>query len=70
MYLKTYGIKIMNSAFIGTKYESLMPLFTSPYYLVFSPDENVDKLLKISKKTPQLVLIGKFIINSEFLELN
>jgi large subunit ribosomal protein L10 len=60
MHLKQYGKKIVRMALEGTKYEPVLTLFTSRNFMVFSQDVQVSKLLKLNRKIPQLILMGKY----------
>lgn len=62
MYFKGYQSSILKLALKDSDYEVLLKLILPKMpvsYFVFSPDTNVSKLVKITKKTPQLILIGK-----------
>ena len=61
MYFKGYQPPILRIALKDSIYEPILQLVQKNLpvtYFVFSPDTNVDKLVKIAKKTPQLTLIG------------
>lgn len=60
MYLRTYGKKIVSMATKGTRYEAVNQLFTSQQNIIFGQPENADKLFKILKKTPQMVVMGMY----------
>lgn len=60
MHLRTYGKKIVNMAITGTRYEAVNHLFVSHQNIVFGQPENAAKMFKILKKTPQLVVMGKY----------
>lgn len=65
MHLKSYGRKIIGQAVEGTRYEAILPLFHSNHCIVFSPDQqNVNKLLRITRRVPQMVLLGGIVENS------
>lgn len=73
MQLKDYGKKIVNMAVEGTKFEAIVPLFDSHHCIVFSPEEQVSKLLRLTKKFPQMVLMAGIVQNrllsrNEFIE--
>ncbi|PSN48048.1 39S ribosomal protein L10 [Blattella germanica] len=57
MYLKQYGKKVLQLAVENTKYEAVLQLFTSHNFMVLSPEQKLGKLLKLSKKMPQMVLM-------------
>ncbi|KAF7996661.1 hypothetical protein HCN44_002307 [Aphidius gifuensis] len=69
MYLKYYGIKTMEAGLKGTKYENVLKLWGAPGNIVFSEQPKLDKLLKIMKKTPQVVLMAG-ILDGVLLNLN
>jgi hypothetical protein len=60
MYLKQYGKKVVRMALEETQYEPVLMLFTSRNFMVFSQDVQVSKLLKLNKRIPQLILMGKY----------
>lgn len=59
MYAKVYGNRLATMALKDTVYEPVLKLFSADVMLVFSPDTNVNELVKIAKKTPELILMGK-----------
>ena len=60
MHLKQYGKKIVRMALEETKYEPVLTLYTSRNIIVFSEEPQVAKLLKLKKRMPQFVLMGKY----------
>lgn len=60
MYLKQYGKKTVRMALKETKYEPVLTLFSSRNFMVFSQEPQVAKLLKLNRKMPQLILMGKY----------
>ncbi|GAB0087287.1 39S ribosomal protein L10, mitochondrial [Sergentomyia squamirostris] len=58
MHLKSYPKKAIHLALSGSRYEEILPLFEARCAVVFSPDGQPSKLLKVTKKTPHLILIG------------
>ena len=61
MYFKGYQPPILRIALTNSIYEPILQLVQKNLpvtYFVFSPETNVEKLVKIAKKTPQLALIG------------
>lgn len=75
MKLKVYGKKIMKLAIGGTKYEAILPLFDTKYCIAFSPEIKVNDVLKILKKTPQMVLLAgiaydQYLSKNEFVALS
>lgn len=61
MHLKAYSKSIINLALLGTKFESVLPLFNSSNRIVFSSEPNTKKLLKIAKKIPQMVVLAGIV---------
>lgn len=60
MHLKQYGKKIVRMALEETEYEPVLMLFTSRNFMVFSEEPQVTKLLKLKKRMPQFILMGKY----------
>jgi hypothetical protein len=60
MHLKQYGAKIVAMALEETNYEPVLTLFTSRNFMVFSEEPQVSKLLKLSRRMPQFVLMGRY----------
>lgn len=63
MHVKAYGKTILGKAMQGNQYEPLLPLFCSSNCIVFSEEPKIGQLLKIVKKTPQLILLGGVVEN-------
>lgn len=63
IFFKRYGKKIIKMAVDNTKYEAIVPLFDSCHCIVFAPQANVGTLLKITRKVPQMLLIGGILEN-------
>ncbi|CAK1550035.1 unnamed protein product [Leptosia nina] len=61
MHLRTYGKKIVSMATKGTRYENVNQLFTSHQNIIFGQPNKVDKMFKILKKTPQMVVMAGII---------
>ncbi|CAH0748861.1 unnamed protein product [Diatraea saccharalis] len=61
MHLRTYGKKIVNMAIKGTRYEAVNCLFTSHQNIIFGQPDKADKLLKVLKKAPQMVVMGGIV---------
>lgn len=57
--LVVYGKTTMKIALEGTPYEALLPFYVSHNAIAFSTETNIKKLLQITKKFPQLILLGK-----------
>ncbi|VVD01702.1 unnamed protein product [Leptidea sinapis] len=57
MHLRTYGKKIVSMATTGTRYEAVNHLFTSHQNIIFGQPDRANKMFKILKKTPQLVVM-------------
>jgi large subunit ribosomal protein L10 len=67
MYFRTYGKKTLKLALENTKYESVLDFYVSQNVTVFSPEPEIKKLLKLTKKFPQLVLLGMNVFEQIFL---
>jgi large subunit ribosomal protein L10 len=63
MHLRAYGMGIMQKAMIGSQYEVILPLFTAKNCIVFSEEPKIGQLLKIIKKTPQMILLAGVVEN-------
>lgn len=61
MQLKSYGKPLMQMALYNSRYKEMLPLFSTKNCIIFSQEQNVDKLLKISKKIPQLILLAGIV---------
>lgn len=59
MTLRSYGKKIVAMATTNTCYESVNKLFTSHQHIIFGQPENINKMFKILRKAPQLVIMGE-----------
>ncbi|XP_013182847.2 large ribosomal subunit protein uL10m [Amyelois transitella] len=75
MHLRTYGKKIVSMATKGTRYEAVNQLFTSHQNIIFGQPDKADKMFKILKKAPQLVVMAgiiqdKFMSKNELLEFS
>ncbi|XP_023234491.1 39S ribosomal protein L10, mitochondrial-like [Centruroides sculpturatus] len=66
MYLRHYNNSVMKLALQGTIYEAALCLVQSYSAYLFSPEPNVSRLLKLSKKMPQYILLAG-IIDNHFL---
>lgn len=66
MHLRHYNNSTVKLALQGTIYEAALNLVQSSSSYVFSAEPNVSKLLKVSKKMPQLILLAG-IIDNQFL---
>ncbi|XP_046828280.1 39S ribosomal protein L10, mitochondrial [Vespa crabro] len=69
MYLKTYGSIILDLALKDTTYKAISLLYQSPFFIIFSPENNVIDLLKILKKFSQVTLIAG-ILEGKLLSVN
>ncbi len=58
MQFKAYGKSILRKAMVGSQYQTLLPLFNAKNCMVFSPEAKISQLLKIVKRTPQLILLA------------
>ncbi|KPI98691.1 39S ribosomal protein L10, mitochondrial [Papilio xuthus] len=61
MHLRVYGKKIVKMATTGTRYEVVNCLFNSHQNIIFGHPESADKMFKILKKAPQLVVLAGII---------
>lgn len=59
----------MKLALTDTKYEATLPIFKSKYCILFGPENSIAKILKLTKKVPQLILIAG-IIDDRLLSKN
>lgn len=64
MQLKMYGSKIVRKAVEGSRYEAILPLFESQQCIVFSSEQKVSQLLKITRKVPQMLLLAGIVDNT------
>ncbi|XP_030384111.1 39S ribosomal protein L10, mitochondrial [Scaptodrosophila lebanonensis] len=64
MHLKSYGRKIIANAVGDTRFEAILPLFHSNHCIVFSADQRVGTLLRLTRKVPQMVLLGGIVENT------
>ncbi|CAD7079769.1 unnamed protein product [Hermetia illucens] len=64
MQLKSYGLAVIKNALENTKFEAVLSLFCSHHSIVFSSEAKVARLLRITKRTPQLILIGGIVENT------
>lgn len=64
MQLKVYGQKIVQKAVASSKFEAILPLFDSQQCIVFSPEQRVSQLLKITRKVPQMLLLAGIVDNT------
>lgn len=58
MRYKICGRQTLSLALQNTPYEAVLEMYTSHNVIVFGQDENVTKLLKVVRKTPEVVLLG------------
>ncbi|VEN45821.1 unnamed protein product [Callosobruchus maculatus] len=73
MHFKKYGKKTLEMAVKETPYEAVLDFYVSQNMTVFSPEPDIKKMLKISKKFPQLVLLaavyeGQFISKDDLMK--
>lgn len=62
--LKSYGGNIMRQALGGTKYENTLPLFDTPFCVMFAPEtKHVKDIQRVTKKVPQLILLAGVLEN-------
>lgn len=62
MHFKKYGRKTMAMAIQGTPYEAVLDFYVSQNIILFSPEPDIKKVLKISKKFPHIVILGEFVM--------
>lgn len=60
MFYKNYGKKTMEMAIKGTPYETVLDFYVSHNMTLFSPEPEIKKVIKMSKKYPQLIIIGRY----------
>ncbi|XP_018574938.1 39S ribosomal protein L10, mitochondrial [Anoplophora glabripennis] len=70
MHFKQYGKKTLEVAVKGTPYEVVLDFYVSQNMTVFSPEPDIKKMLNITKKFPQLILLagiyeGRFVSKDE-----
>lgn len=58
MLLTIYGKSTLKLALEGTPYEPILPFYISHNAILFCPQPDIKKLLKMSKRIPHLVLLG------------
>lgn len=63
MQFKAYGKRVMNLAIKDTKYENVLPLFDAKNCIVFSTEQKLKLLMKITKKVPQMILLAGIVEN-------
>ncbi|KAK5645937.1 hypothetical protein RI129_004401 [Pyrocoelia pectoralis] len=73
MHFQNFGRRTMEMAIKGTEYEAALALYVSRNFIVFSPEPEIKKLLNITKKFPQIILMagileGKFVNKDELLK--
>ncbi|KAJ8920969.1 hypothetical protein NQ315_015763 [Exocentrus adspersus] len=73
MYLRQYGKKTLDMAVRGTPYETVLDFYVSQNMLLFSPQPDIKKVLSITKKFPELILLaaileGRFISKDELMQ--
>lgn len=59
MHLEIYGKKTMKMALEGTPYETVLSFYNSHNAIIFSPEVDIKKCLKICKKYPSLIVLGR-----------
>lgn len=59
MQMEIYGRKTMKMALQGTPYEAVLSFYFSHNAIVFSPQADIKKCLKICRKFPSLLPLGK-----------
>ncbi|XP_036328571.1 39S ribosomal protein L10, mitochondrial-like isoform X1 [Rhagoletis pomonella] len=69
MHLKSYGKQIVHKAVEGTRFEAILPLFESKNCIVFSTEQRVGQLLRITRRVPQMILLAG-IVDERLLSRN
>lgn len=69
MHLKAYGKKIVQKAVEDTRFEAILPLFESNNCVVFSTQQQVSQLLRITRRVPQMLLMAG-IVDERLLSRN
>lgn len=60
---KMFGKKVVKQAIDESKFKKLLPLFETDNCMLFSAEQNIGDVLKILKKTPQIILLAGVIDN-------
>ncbi|KAK6192879.1 hypothetical protein SNE40_004276 [Patella caerulea] len=63
MNLVHFNNNLMRRAVTDSKYVNMLPLFIGHNYYIVSDDIQIKEMVKVTKKTPQLHLIGALIDN-------
>lgn len=58
MHLKAYSRSVMRMALADTRWANCLPLFDGKNCVVFSTEQKLPALLKISRRIPQMVLLA------------
>ncbi|XP_067624731.1 large ribosomal subunit protein uL10m [Eurosta solidaginis] len=69
MHFKAYGKQIMKTAVEGTQFEAILPLFENRTCIVFSTEQHVGQLLRITRRCPQMILLAG-IVDERLLSRN
>ncbi|XP_056640445.1 39S ribosomal protein L10, mitochondrial [Diorhabda sublineata] len=65
MELKKFEREMLSAAVSGTPYETVLDFYvTSNNMILFCPEPEVNKVLKISKKCPQLIMLAGILENT------
>lgn len=65
MELKMYERELLSAAILGTPYETVLDFYvTSKNMILFCPEPEVNKVLRISKKCPQLIMLAGILENT------
>lgn len=75
MHYKNFGHKTVELAVKNTPYETILDFYVSHNMTVFCKEPNIKKLLQITKKFPQLILLagiyeGKLLSKDELVHLS
>lgn len=69
IHVKIYGKAVLKQALEGTKFETVLPLFEARNCIAFSPNMEINKMLKAVRRTPQLILLAG-IVEDQLLSKN
>lgn len=58
MLLMVHARSTLKMALEGTPYEAVLPFYISHNAILFCPEPDIKKLLKMSKRIPHLILLG------------
>lgn len=61
MHVKAYNRNVLQMALGETRFANVLPLFDAKSCIVFAPEPRLQQLLRIAKRTPQMVLLAGLI---------